>query len=179
MDYEQQTWNDGVAGGTPITAERLTHMEAGIGAASDDKPFKAYAIDNTNTAVALTLGSYAAWGVGLLVSIPPTTKVIELAYLINGYVTAAGIGAVAARVVETTTGAAVDRMGSTLGDEAFSIGVYESLFTLAGSGLVEPLPVPIWRHFRLEAGVFRPSGALAAAVLASGTTRRTFLKAVA
>ncbi|MGJ8525184.1 hypothetical protein LMG33818_000892 [Halomonadaceae bacterium LMG 33818] len=32
MAYEQQTWKDGKDGGTPITADRLNHMEAGIGA---------------------------------------------------------------------------------------------------------------------------------------------------
>ena len=30
MAYEIQTWVDGADGGTPISAERLNHMEAGI-----------------------------------------------------------------------------------------------------------------------------------------------------
>ena len=30
MAYEPQTWVDGEDGGTPLTAERLNHMEAGI-----------------------------------------------------------------------------------------------------------------------------------------------------
>lgn len=33
MTYSQQTWADGEAGGTPLSAERLNHMEAGIAAA--------------------------------------------------------------------------------------------------------------------------------------------------
>lgn len=34
MPYTQQTWNNGAAGGTPISAARLTVMEDGIHAAS-------------------------------------------------------------------------------------------------------------------------------------------------
>lgn len=30
MAYEKQTWADGAAGGTPITADRLNHIESGI-----------------------------------------------------------------------------------------------------------------------------------------------------
>lgn len=30
MTYSPQTWNDGEAGGTPVSAARLTHMETGI-----------------------------------------------------------------------------------------------------------------------------------------------------
>lgn len=30
MAYERQTWADGEAGGTPITAARLNHIEEGI-----------------------------------------------------------------------------------------------------------------------------------------------------
>lgn len=33
MAYEPQTWVDGGDGGTPITAERLSHIEDGITAA--------------------------------------------------------------------------------------------------------------------------------------------------
>lgn len=31
MPYVQQVWNDGAAGGTPIDADALSHIEAGIG----------------------------------------------------------------------------------------------------------------------------------------------------
>lgn len=33
MAYTEQEWADGAAGGTPLSAERLNHMEAGISAA--------------------------------------------------------------------------------------------------------------------------------------------------
>lgn len=35
MAYTEQEWKDGRAGGTPITASRLNHMEDGIKDASD------------------------------------------------------------------------------------------------------------------------------------------------
>lgn len=35
MSYTKQTWRDQESGGTPITADRLNHMEAGIGGAND------------------------------------------------------------------------------------------------------------------------------------------------
>lgn len=35
MAYDEQTWLNGTAGGTPISAERLTHMEDGIGRVSN------------------------------------------------------------------------------------------------------------------------------------------------
>lgn len=35
MAYTPQTWNDGAAGGTPLSAARLTHMEDGIDDAHD------------------------------------------------------------------------------------------------------------------------------------------------
>lgn len=35
MSYEKQTWRDTESGGTTITAERLNHMEEGIGSAND------------------------------------------------------------------------------------------------------------------------------------------------
>lgn len=35
MAYVQQAWTDGAAGGTPITAERLGHIEEGIGDVDD------------------------------------------------------------------------------------------------------------------------------------------------
>ena len=35
MTYTEQTWNNGVSGNTPISAERLRHMEAGIKDASN------------------------------------------------------------------------------------------------------------------------------------------------
>ena len=35
MAYTVQAWNDGPSGGTPVTAARLAHIEAGI-AANDD-----------------------------------------------------------------------------------------------------------------------------------------------
>lgn len=38
MAYEQQTWRDGADGGTPVTAERLNHMEAGIAAKAQQGP---------------------------------------------------------------------------------------------------------------------------------------------
>lgn len=34
MPYDKQTWVDGVAGGTPITADRLDHIEDGVDAAT-------------------------------------------------------------------------------------------------------------------------------------------------
>lgn len=30
MGYERQTWNNGASGGTPITADALNHIEAGV-----------------------------------------------------------------------------------------------------------------------------------------------------
>lgn len=35
MSYTKQTWADGPEGGTPITADRLNHMESGIEDASN------------------------------------------------------------------------------------------------------------------------------------------------
>lgn len=35
MSYTEQNWNNGVSGNTPINAQRLGHMEAGIKEASD------------------------------------------------------------------------------------------------------------------------------------------------
>lgn len=35
MSYTEQTWNNGVSGNTPVSADRLRHMEAGIKDASD------------------------------------------------------------------------------------------------------------------------------------------------
>lgn len=36
MSYVRQTWVDGESGGTPLSAARLAHMEAGIGDATDE-----------------------------------------------------------------------------------------------------------------------------------------------
>lgn len=36
MAYNEQTWQDGEAGGTPLTAARFNHMEDGINAAHDE-----------------------------------------------------------------------------------------------------------------------------------------------
>ncbi len=35
MAYPQQSWANGQAGNTPITAERLTHIEEGLGGVAD------------------------------------------------------------------------------------------------------------------------------------------------
>lgn len=35
MAYEKQEWKDGEEGGTPITAERLNHIESGINEIND------------------------------------------------------------------------------------------------------------------------------------------------
>lgn len=38
MAYEKQEWKDGEEGGTPITAERLNHIEDGIAAKAEQGP---------------------------------------------------------------------------------------------------------------------------------------------
>lgn len=38
MAYEKQVWKDGEEGETPITADRLNHMEAGIAEKSERGP---------------------------------------------------------------------------------------------------------------------------------------------
>lgn len=66
MPYEQQTWNNGAGGLTPLSAERLAHMEAGIYAASVGS-------DPSSLALAATLlpdGAFAS-------TIPPNTQDIS------------------------------------------------------------------------------------------------------
>ena len=38
MAYEKQEWRDGEEGGTPITAERLNHIETGISEKAEQGP---------------------------------------------------------------------------------------------------------------------------------------------
>ena len=38
MAYEKQEWRDGEEGGTPITAERLNHIETGIAEKAEQGP---------------------------------------------------------------------------------------------------------------------------------------------
>ena len=38
MAYEKQEWKDGEEGGTPITAERLNHIETGISEKAEQGP---------------------------------------------------------------------------------------------------------------------------------------------
>ncbi len=38
MAYEQQTWQDGADGATPLSAERMNHIEAGIAAKAAQGP---------------------------------------------------------------------------------------------------------------------------------------------
>lgn len=40
MAYEKQTWNDGEEGGTPLSAERLNHIEDGIATIDGNLPFR-------------------------------------------------------------------------------------------------------------------------------------------
>lgn len=55
MAYTQQTWSDGEAGGTPLSAERLNYMESGVKGAHDlaatPDPTK---LDKINAVVAIT-----------------------------------------------------------------------------------------------------------------------------
>ena len=57
MPYSKQPWADGVAGGTPIDAEALTHIEDGLYAAHVAVDAATAAIENTNDALATTNGS--------------------------------------------------------------------------------------------------------------------------
>lgn len=45
MSYIPQTWVDGAAGGTPIDADRLSYMEAGIAAAANGVRYQGSALD--------------------------------------------------------------------------------------------------------------------------------------
>lgn len=38
MAYSKQTWNDGPEGGTPLSAQRLNHMETGIADKAEQGP---------------------------------------------------------------------------------------------------------------------------------------------
>lgn len=38
MAYSQQTWKDGADGGTPLSAQRLNHMESGIADKAEQGP---------------------------------------------------------------------------------------------------------------------------------------------
>ena len=42
MSYTKQTWVDGSAGGTPISAERLNHIEDGVSDAHDKLNWPTY-----------------------------------------------------------------------------------------------------------------------------------------
>lgn len=54
--YVKQSWNDGVAGGTPISAARLNHMEDGIENPVDSIPSGTYA-EVASTTITVTVGA--------------------------------------------------------------------------------------------------------------------------
>lgn len=75
MTYTQQTWHDGAPGGTPVSADRLTHMEAGI-AAADTAAASALSAVGAVNAASVGLGS-----VGNYLQQPYSAKLVEIASL--------------------------------------------------------------------------------------------------
>lgn len=64
MPYSEQTWNDGEAGGTPVSAARLTHMETGIGDALEAASNLSDIPDDSTARTNLGLGDSATLDVG-------------------------------------------------------------------------------------------------------------------
>jgi hypothetical protein len=63
VSYDKQTWADGIAGGTPITADRLAHIEDGIEDAAAVADAAAGAVaGKADVTYVDALGSYAATG---------------------------------------------------------------------------------------------------------------------
>lgn len=56
MSYTEQTWSDGVSGGTPVNAARLRHMEAGIKDASNRLDVHDAQLVSKPVALAMILG---------------------------------------------------------------------------------------------------------------------------
>lgn len=76
MTYTIQDWNDGAEGGTPVSAERLTHIEGGI-AAADGNALSALA-----ALAGLDASSFGLGAVGNYLQQPYSAKLIEIANLI-------------------------------------------------------------------------------------------------
>ena len=106
MPYSKQTWVDGVAGGTPIDAEALTHIEDGIDAAHT-------AVDAANTAIAATNTALAS----------VATDVVDLSTSVDNANTAisnanTAISEVDAAVDTVTAGLATTNAAVTAADAA-------------------------------------------------------------
>lgn len=65
MAYQQQSWQNEEAGGTPISADRLNHIEVGIGAASVKNDPETFSAAKRCAVVTLTSGAAVALDMNL------------------------------------------------------------------------------------------------------------------
>lgn len=78
IEYQEQTWADGEAGGTPINASRLGHMEDGIKAACDECDSDKWQSGDTMSVAGLYMGGYiTASGTALRFSIPLNRQIAD------------------------------------------------------------------------------------------------------
>lgn len=85
MAYEPQVWADDKAGGTPLSAERLNHLEAGVAAAHEP---------HTHSASDIGSGTLAAGRIPTL----SLSKVNGLQAALEGKADAADLAALVSRV---------------------------------------------------------------------------------
>lgn len=183
MNYAKQTWANGVAGGTPINAARLNHMEDGIEAVDQriDVLSNTIAEAENITTDDTVFTNVATVIPGLIITVPATEKnvVIEWgAHLANTGSTFAVRGPIYLLLYEVTDGGAV-AIGSAIYHHSLGINyITTSLGTIDRSIRVGPAD-----HDRIYA-IFGQAISEAGAGVLAGATRnlpggRSYLRAVA
>lgn len=156
----------------------------GMAKAAGDRRYQrelAYAINHMLSDLPLLVGSVSQPTVGLLITVPPTKTPVHIDWFAQAKITAAGAGVLGFGIIETTTGAAVDRAAMSRGQN-FIAGTFSALQSFAGMANVGPSTV--WRSFRLSGFVFRDGGSVLTASLAASNggglnSRNTWIRAVA